>query len=235
MAVASGGPVVTTLNQCYLNGDVILTKDGKSTSLDRGEHACNAADWLWHDKVAYVFLEPARLRIRNDARSGSWHASNRRYPEREETRDLFTVWMEHGAAPKAAAYSYLVVPAADRDDVAGCSARTEVHVLTNDEQLQAVAHSGLDLVAGAFYSPGEIKLRPGLAIRVDKACLMLARIGDGEVLLTLANPTNTASDIQVTVSTGETEPISHRTVINLPDGIQAGSSVTKSISLERSK
>jgi chondroitin AC lyase len=231
ITAASGGPVVTTLNQCYLSGDVVLTKDRKSTSLERGEHACHVADWLWHDKVAYIFLEPAILRIQNDARTGSWHASNRRYSERKETRDVFTAWIEHGTSPQAATYGYLVVPAIDRDMVASCPARTNIHVLANNEQLQAVAHMGLDLVASAFYSPGVIQLRPGLAIRVDKACLMLARVQDGEVVVTLANPTNTAGDVQVTVSTGQTELTLHRTIINLPDGLQAGSSVTKSISL----
>jgi chondroitin AC lyase len=233
ISAAPGGAVVTTLNQCNLDGDVLMTENGKPTILDRGEHASNAADWLWHDQVAYVFLEPATLRIQNDARSGSWHASNRRYSERQETRDLFTAWIEHGTAPQAATYGYLVVPGIDRDDVASCPARADVRVLANDEQLQAVAHVRLDLVAAAFYSPGEIQVRPGLAIRVDKACLLLARIRDGEVLLTLADPTNTASDVQVTVSTGQTEATSHRTVIHLPDGLQAGSSVTKSISLGR--
>ncbi len=231
ISAAAGGAVVTTLNQCSLDGDVLLTEGGKPAIIDRGEHASSAADWLWHDRVAYVFLEPAPLRIQNDARSGSWHASNRRYSERPETRDLFTAWIEHGAAPRAAKYGYLVVPGIDREAVAGCPAKAEVRVLANDDRLQAVAHERLALVAAAFYSPGEIQVRPGLAIRVDKACLLLGQIQDGEILLTLANPTNTASDIEVTVSTGQTEPTSHRSVIHLPDGFPAGSSVTKSISL----
>jgi chondroitin AC lyase len=235
ITATAGGDVITTLNQCSLNGEVTLTSDGTSARLDRGEHALSDADRLWHDNVAYVLLEPATLRIQNDARSGSWHACNRRYSEREETRDVFTAWIEHGTAPRAATYGYLVVPGIDCSDVAGCPATTDLRVLSNDEQLQAVTHARLGLVAAAFYRPGEIRVRPGLVIQVDKACLMLARVRDSEVVLALANPTNTASDVQVTVSTGEAEPVSHRTVIHLPDGFQAGSSILQRLSLARAQ
>jgi chondroitin AC lyase len=234
ITAARGGPVITTLNQCYLNGEVILARDPKSITLERGEHHA-AADWLWHDRVAYVPLDPSTLRIQNQARSGSWHDCNRRYSERLETRDVFTAWIEHGAAPQAASYTYLVVPGIDREDVVGCSARTDVRVLANDERLQAVTHKRLGLVAAAFYSPGELQVRPELAIRVDQACLLLARVGDAEVSLTMANPTNTAGDVQVTVSSGRKETYRRQTVFNLPDGMAAGSSVTASISLERSE
>jgi len=233
ITAAPGGAVVTTLNQCCLAGDVVLRQDGKTATLARGEHAIQGADGLWHDRVAYLFLEPTAIRIQNDARTGSWHASNHRYSEELETRDLFTAWIEHGTAPPAATYSYLVIPAIDRDQVAGCSARADVRVLANGKQVQAVAHDRLGLVAAAFYAPGELQVRPGLAIRVDKACLLLTRIQDGEASLTLANPTNAASDVQVTVSSGTTEPVLQRTVVNLPDGLPGGSSVTKPLTLVR--
>ncbi len=228
-----GGPLVTTLNQCYLSGEVVLTKDGKSAPLDHGEHSIDGADWLWHDRVAYVLLQPSTLRIQNDARSGSWHASNHRYPQRTETHDVFTAWIDHGVAPQAASYSYLVVPGIDCDDVAGCPARTDVRVLANEKQLQAVTQESLGLIAAAFYRPGEIQVRPGLAIRVDRACLMLARVRGGEILLTLANPTNAAGEVQVTISTGQTEPVLSQTAVTLPDGFAAGSSITRSIPIRR--
>lgn len=227
---APGGAVVTTLNQCYLNDEVILTEADKSTTLGRGQHASSAANWLWHDSVAYVLLEPASLHLQNDTKSGSWHAGNRRYSDREETADLFTAWTDHGSAPQAATYSYVVVPGIDRDRVADYTSKVPIRVLANTEQLQAVAHEPLGLVAGAFYHSGEVTIRPGFAIRVDKACLMLAREQDGKILLTLANPTNTAVDVPVTVTTGDREPTSHRTIVKLPGGFPAGSSITTSVS-----
>jgi len=63
---------------------------------------------------------------KNNARSGSWHASNRRYPERDETRDLLTAWIEHGAAPQGAKYAYAVVPGIEREEVAGYAAKVPV-------------------------------------------------------------------------------------------------------------
>ena len=64
-------------------------------------------------------------------------------------------------------------------------------------------------------------------IRVDKACLMLAREEDGQLQLTLSNPENEPAEVEVVVSVGTTKPTEHRLVIRLPDGHQGGGSVTK--------
>ncbi len=227
----AGDTVVTTLNQCRLSGDVIRAKvDGKQT-LDCGDHDLDTPEWLWHDSVAYVLLEPAKLRLQNDARSGSWHASNRRYPETEETRELFTTWIDHGTAPQAATYGYIVVPGIDRDEVTDYAGKVPIRVLVNNERLQAVAHDQLGLIAMAFYSPGETEVRPGLLIRVDKACLVLAQEAEGELQLTLANPENKAAEVQVKVFAG---PADHEVVIQLPEGHRAGSGVTHTMLLESS-
>jgi len=226
---APGESVVTTLNQCFLKGDVVLSSADSTKVLDRGEHTSKTPRWVWHDSAAYVFLEPANVHLQNDAKSGTWHASNRRYPDRQETRDLFTVWIDHGTQPQAASYGYAVVPKTDRDEAARYVVDVPVRVLANCERLQAVAHDQLGVVGAALFESGKIEVRPGLTIEVDKPCLLLAREESGELQLTLANPENKGIEVRAVVSLDGSD---QKVVISLPSGQQAGSSVSKTISLD---
>ncbi|MCH5378109.1 MAG: polysaccharide lyase beta-sandwich domain-containing protein, partial [Planctomycetes bacterium] len=231
ISATTADPVVTTLNQCSRSGDVVFSTHGTPSSLESGEHALDSADWLWHDSVAYIFLERAELHVQSGPKSGSWHTCNHRYADREETRDLFAAWIDHGVRPRSDSYGYLVVPGIDRDEVASRAATTPIRVLANNQGLQSVVHNGLGLVAAAFYVEGEIEIPTGLAIRVDKACLMLARQERGRILLTISNPMNRAGAVQVTVSSVGGQPDSQRIVVDLPDGPQAGSSIETSITI----
>jgi chondroitin AC lyase len=229
---SAGDPVVTTLNQCRLNGDVLAASADGARILDRGEHVLDKSRWLWHDSAGYVFLEPAEIHLQNDARSGSWHASNHRYPDRQETLDLLTARIDHGAEPRAASYGYVVVPAIGRDQAAGYAARLPVRVLANSEQLQAVAHDGLRLVGAALYQPGKVEIRPGRSLQVDKPCLLLAQEQDGRLTVTVANPENKAVVVRATIVAADGQTASKELVVDLPDGYDAGSSVTRTIAFD---
>ncbi len=227
-----GEPVVTTINQCHLNGEVVLTSaDGNgSERLQQGEHVAAGAKWFWHDLVGYVFVEPTEVHVQNGPKSGSWHASNRRYPERADTRDLLTAWIDHGAEPQGAKYAYVVVPAIGRDEVAGYTAEVPVRVLANSEKLQAVVQERLGLVGAAFYEPGKLEVRPGYGVEVDRACLMLVRELDRRLEVTVANPENEGGEVRVKVFTGEAE--AKEVVVRLPEGLEAGRSVARTIAME---
>ncbi|MBN1852108.1 MAG: hypothetical protein JW829_05260 [Pirellulales bacterium] len=227
---ARSGDVVTTLNQCCLNGDVILAESGRPKILDRGNHTYSGTGWLWHDSVAYLFLEPADLRLQNMSKSGSWHASNHRYAQQNETRDLFTAWIAHGTHPQAENYSYLVVPDIDHEDVAEYLVNVPIRLLANNERLQAVGQNQLRLVAVAFYSPGTIAIRPGVTIATDTACLMLVQETGDLLQLTVANPENKAAEVRITLSEGQ---VDREAIIQLPEGFAAGRSVTQTIPLHK--
>ena len=222
---ASGEAVVTTLNQCRLEGEVILSNGDSAEALDRGAHHSDSPKWLWHNSVAYVFLEPATLHVKNAAQSGTWHKSNRRYPEQLETRDLFTAWIDHGTTPRSASYAYVVVPGLSRNDGAGHVGKVPVRVLANNDQIQAVAHDQLGLTGAAFYHPGGVKIREGYKVHVDKACLMLLQERGGEFEVTLTNPRNTALDVRVRM-VAQKEGTSHEVVVALPGGSISGSSIS---------
>ena len=229
----SEADVITTLNQCYLAGDVVLADSHGSSLLSQGKHESESAKWLWHDSVGYVFLKPADLHVENEAKSGSWHASNQRYPDQAESAELFTAWLDHGVSPNSDAYGYVVAPGIGREEIAEYAARLPVRVPANSAQLQAVVHDAVGLAGMAFYRPGQIEIRPGYAVRVDKPCLLLARQLAHAVEFTVANPENKGGQVQVTVLAGEGLPNAQTIAVDLPEGYAAGSSVTAELSLAK--
>ena len=226
----SGEPIVTTLNQCRLKGNVTVSKNGTGKALEPGNHTLKAPKWLWHDSAAYLLLEPANVYLQHGPRSGTWHASNRRYPDRDESHELFTAWIDHGETPKNESYAYVVVPGVDHDEIPGYVTTTPVRVLANNEKLQAVAHDRLGLVAAAFFRPGNIEISTGCELQVDQPCLLLLREKTEHLLITLANPKNTAIDVQVRLIRPK-QGLARQTVISLPDGWNGGSSVSFPLSL----
>lgn len=233
IAAESDADVITTLNQCYLAGDVVLDDSHGNSLLSQGEHESKSARWLWHDSVGYVFLEPVDLHVENKTKAGSWHASNRRYPDQVESAELFTAWLDHGVSPKNDAYGYVVAPGLGREEIAEYAARLPIRVLANSAEHQAVVHDAIGLAGMAFYRPGEIEIRPGYTVRVDKPCLLLARQRARTVEIAVANPENKGGQVQVTVLADQDQSLAQTIAVDLPEGYAAGSRVTAEIPLTK--
>ncbi len=233
----SDRPVVTTVNQCHLEGDVWIAEASPARKLDKGVHPLEHPAWVWHDSVAYVFLEPSAVHLRNDVERGSWHEINQRYSKDEIAREMFTLWIDHGSGPQTASYAYAVVPGIDRPAVEAFAARPPLKILSNEVTLQAVWHEKLTLTAAAFYEPGPLKIRSDLTVAVDTPCLILIRELPGKLLISVSNPENKQATVRIQmdgrwagegVEVIDDQPRS-RLTIELPGGPEAGSTVTRTL------
>ncbi len=240
----SDAPVATTLNQCHLAGDVLIGKDGQVQKLDSKTHAfdcarlgepCYNPDWLWHDEVGYVLLEPASVRLHNGPQQGSWWEINHEYSRDTVTRDVFMAWIDHGTRPQNATYSYLVVPGIAADALAMHAGPSPVKILRNTPGLQAVWHDELRTAGLAFYEPGEVEIRQGWTVAVDAPCLVLLKESPQQLLISVSNPRNEQAMLHLDVSrslAGDgvevfAEPERCRITFELPSGMEAGKSVTR--------
>jgi len=233
----SSEAVVTTLNQCNLTGDVLVGSGKQSRKLARGTHSLDSPAWIWHDRIAYVPLAPARIRLSNDVQRGSWWRINHQYPKEEIARAVFLSYIDHGPAPKSASYAYAVVPGIDHASAGVYAARPPVKILRNSPALQAVRHEKLKIAAMAFYKAGGVEIRPGLTVAVDTPCLVLLRELGGKLAISVSNPANKKAAVGVIVSgklQGEGVRVlaggaKTRLVVDLPDGMTAGSTVTRTL------
>ncbi|MBN2475519.1 MAG: polysaccharide lyase 8 family protein [Pirellulales bacterium] len=235
VACDSRNPVVTTLNQCRLEGDVVVASGGQQQTLGQGSHDLEDPGWVWHDRIAYVLLQPSRVGLSNDRRRGSWWAINHRYSEDEVARDVFSLWIDHGRRPQDAGYAYLVLPGVDPSAAVVCAERPPVVILRNDATVQAVRHEKLALAAMAFYVAGRVTVRPDLEVGVDTPCLVLLHESGDGLAISLANPENKGASVCVEINRklrGEQAQLlagedRTRITLELPDGLNAGSSVTR--------
>jgi chondroitin AC lyase len=233
----SNNPVLTTLNQCNLQGDVLIQEPAGDRKLEPGDHALEHPAWLWHDRLAYVFLQPAAVRLQNGSQSGSWWEINHQYAKQELARKIFTAWIDHGAGPKDASYAYLVVPDVDPASVEPYASRPPVRILANRAAFQAVWHETLRIAAAAFYQPGALEIHPGLEIAVTEPCLTLLHESPGKLVVWMSNPENKQATVVMEVTgawAGEGVEILNdrqrsRVAFPLPGGAAAGSSLSRTL------
>lgn len=225
---ASGNAVLTSVNQCLLNGPVRVSD--RPAALAAGEHALPSIRWVLHDGIGYVFPGQTSLHVANRAQSGSWSDIGAGSPA-SLSREVFSLWIDHGARPANAAYAYIVVPGAS---AANLAARIPaVQTLANTPDLQAVRHPSLKVLLAVFRRPGLLDGRPGWTVRVDQPCLTLLREMPGGMRIAVSNPENQPLAVTIEIDRklegeGSTPGRDGTTIrFDLPDGPDAGRSVVR--------
>jgi chondroitin AC lyase len=239
IACQSTSPVITTLNQCNRTGDVVVSADAGSQTLQPGEHLLTQADaapatWVWHDQVGYFSLCSSTIHIRNDAQRGRWSEINQRYSRDEIQRDVFTAWIEHGRSPVDASYAYMVAPGIDVTSMDDCAKNLPIQILRNGRNLQAVWHTSLRMGGFAFYKAGRCVVGPELTLAVNSSCLMLVCTLPDGLSVTVSDPTAKLAAVQVEIGDGARRSQAEgkdtvQLTFDLPTGMNAGKSVTRSV------
>ena len=129
------------------------------------------------------------------------------------------------------------MPGIDHASAGAYAARPPVKILRNSPAIQAVRHEKLKIAAMAFYEAGGVEIRPGLTVAVDTPCLVLLRESGGKMAISVSNPANEKAAVGVTV-TGKLQGqgvrvldggARSRLVVDLPGGLTAGSTVTRTL------
>ena len=192
-------PVLTTLDQRYLEGAVIVGSASGAEILPTGTHSFPAATSLWHDSVGYLFPAPVALTVMNDEVGGAWTEINQqsRMPKGIEMGSLLRAWIDHGSRPQSAAYAYVVVPGIDSAAFSRYT-RDSPTILVNRPDQQAVHHAELALTACVFYAPVTLHLTDGSTLRAEQPAVVL--IDHGSKTLTVADPTQQLEVLEFTLS-----------------------------------
>lgn len=212
-------PVTTTIDQRWSDGEVI-----------------KAAGYVWHAGTGYYFLQPTRTVIQTDTVSGRWSEINLQSdsPADPLTGEIFKLWIDHGVAPTAGEYAYIVLPAITSDSLTSYGRRSAIKILENTPMLQAVGHRDLGIYQVVFYAPGSIALTDELTVNLATPGMVLVSIEGGFVKsITVADPTRKLGQLTVGISTLNVVPPLVRSgttyTIQLPRGENAGRSVTLSL------
>jgi chondroitin AC lyase len=198
-------PVITTLNQCLLNGKVIVQSTGGNTTLRPGKHPLSAVSWVYHDSVAYLFPLPADVTVNNTTATGTWRSVNHQAWATEDTvrKEVFTLTLDHGTQPHNAGYAYVVVPGIDAASIKGYTKKQPIRILSNTPDLQAVQHTGLNRTEIVFYKAGAITINPRITLEAASPCIVMIKTnitGNAIEEIAVTDPTQKLASIQLTTN-----------------------------------
>jgi chondroitin AC lyase len=233
-------PVATTLNQCLLNGDVVVNSNNQKQLLTKGERQMDQVKWIFHDGIGYLFPIATKVNLSNQTQTGSWFIANHQSdtPKEAVSKDVFKLWIDHGSQPADASYQYIVVSATNEKELEAQGNRG-ISVLANTTDIQAVNNRNLNISQIVFYTSGEIKISPELTVGIDSPGLVMVKTEGSKLKsVTVADPSRKLARIHININaefskTGNSfksvwnkdKQISE-IAIELPQTVYAGKSVT---------
>jgi chondroitin AC lyase len=203
ITTTSNLPVVTTLNQSLLNGNVIVKLNKQQQTLQKGKHTLTSVSWILHDSVGYLFRNPSSVQLNNTTATGSWRAINHHTWATDDpvNLDVFLAWLDHGNA-KNASYEYIVVPNVSASSFDAYSKKLPVTIIANTPELQAVRNQPLGITQAVFYSPGKVALGDGITLSVENPCIVMVKMNGKKISkVSVVDPTHKLSSLKLTVNT----------------------------------
>ncbi len=234
-------PVVTTINQCLLNGSVFIMKDRKLEVLNNEEHKLENVDWVLHNDVAYVFPKNTSINLKNNTANGSWFriSKQNRTSKNKVKMDVFNLWIDHGEQVEDATYQYIVKPAVSLKQLIASKGKNQIKVLSNTSELQAVVNSKLEMYQLVFYRSGELNFSEKNKIICNSSGMFMVKMNGEKIKeITVSDPSRKLAEINFSISSNiqvEKDNIQcswndsiHMSdiSISLPLGVYAGKSVT---------
>ncbi|WP_316826250.1 polysaccharide lyase family 8 super-sandwich domain-containing protein [Pedobacter miscanthi] len=199
--------ITTTVNQAWLRGQVLSSKG-------------NGEKWAIQDSIGYIFPHGGEVEISNKPQTGSWKRINYFQSSTELKHEVFKIWLNHGVNPQNAGYQYIVVPGIDAVGLKKYD-RSLIQVLKNTEELQAVKHTGINMLQAVFYKAGNLSA-DGLSLTVDQPCTVyIKNLNSKNPTLYIADPAQENASINVSLKLPGLLKI-QKINCNLPTGLQAG-------------
>lgn len=216
--------VTTTVNQCWLNGNVLSSFSKDKTGRGKiQEFNGKGPGWIVHDDVGYYFPGGGQLSLSTNLQKGNWYRINNSHSKDEVSGDVFKLWISHGAKPAGGQYTYIVLPGIKGAAEMKKFDASAIKVLANTSDVQAVYHHPLNMLQAIFYQPGILTL-PAMEIKADKACALMIKNVNGKHLLSIADPLQKEKTATISIKdlkTGKTEQVT----ANFPQDAFAGSSI----------
>ncbi|NEW83774.1 MAG: chondroitin lyase, partial [Mariniphaga sp.] len=193
--------------------------------------------WVLQDGIAYLFPQSVKINASNQSETGSWYKINHQSDSPKDliTKDVFKIWINHGVKPANATYQYIVVPSTNEKELTEQGDR-KLMILSNTAEIQAVQHTGLNIIEMIFYHAGQIKLSGDLKIGMDSPGLVMVKMDRSKLkTITVADPSRKLGRIHLTVSDKKglnfaslwnNEKGNSEITIDLPQTVYAGKSVT---------
>jgi chondroitin AC lyase len=226
--------VATSVNQSFLSGDVTINAESTETLASQSSKTSDNLHWVHHNNVGYIFSSEGNVTVQNMSQTGSWREINATGVTSSITKDVFSLWFNHGNNPTDATYQYIVVPDKSLTDFQTTANNHGFIVTENNSTVQALRKGNQYGII--FYEAGTATMDDGLSITSDKAAMVLVEKDDQNLQISVSDPTYSASEIKLTLNrmfegVDSTPEGNTELAFILPDGDYTGSTVTKSFEI----
>lgn len=164
------GNAFTALDQARWQGEVTVNEPGNT--LKAGNHKLDNLQWIHHNHLAYIPVEPSSFNLQLNEITGSWSSINASEPATPVTEKVFLPVMHHDVGHNPLSTGYVLAYSETPEQTKALAENPVWEVLRNDKDGQAVRF-GADKFMIAFYAPGTIKLDEFSQLSTDRACLIL--------------------------------------------------------------
>jgi len=227
--------VITSVNQCYSKGDIMVggkhDPDGMKFTDSLRTFKNRELQWFYHDGIGYIFPQGGHITLKNVSQQGSWKSINNSESQDIISQPVFSLWLNHGTAPKEERYCYIVRPESSLTRFLSKISTSSFVVIRNDPNVQAVNYQHTYFII--FYKPGQVTLADGLQIATDAPMVLMAKEQHDGFQISVADPTHqqAAANIFINQGPSNTAVIEKRnaTKINFkfPQGDYAGSTISQ--------
>lgn len=193
-----GEEILTSVEQNFLKG-IVAYNDGQEQQLASGSSLSGKQlKWAHHNNTGYIFNQVGNLTIQNTAQTGSWRDINGTGKTDQISKDIFSLWFNHGVDPADASYHYIVVPGQSLSSFRNIADHLDLQVAQNSSAVQAMRKDNKYGIV--FYQKGSVVMDNGLKISVDKPAIVLIETTNGAYNITVADPTYTQSDLTLSLN-----------------------------------
>ena len=109
--------------------------------------------------------------------------------------NFLEMWLSHGVSPKNEMYAYTLLPDKTSEETVKYSQSPDVQILQNTDKLQAVRENKLGVTGMVFWESGSFD-----KISSDKPVIVMMQEKNGEVILSVCDPTGKLEKAEITVA-----------------------------------
>lgn len=228
-------PVVTSVNQCFVNGAVTVMNGTTLATLPKSTtiNSYSNLKWAHQDNIGYIFPQPAAVNVTNSDQSGAWYDINISHSKTVITSNVFSLWFNHTNAPVNNSYQYIVAPMLSLSAFQSYYASHGFEIVANSGEIQAAKNVKAGLYGAVFYTAGSIDFL-SFKVSVDKPAILLISGSGQDYKISVADPMYNATSIKVDINKSVTgtnaSTGTNLSTINIPMpiGDLIGSTVTNS-------
>lgn len=204
------GQITTAIEQCLVQGEVLYSMEGKVHAIADNAVAQTPVEWVLHNNIGYIPLNPAEIRLQVGPHAGTWRDDYRTASPKIESHQVLSILLEHTIHPKPS--GYVIVLDATPEKLTRLVQSPPFQILRNQRSAQVVRFPDGTYMA-AFYDAFDLPAEDGSTLlRVNRPAVAM---WDSQSLH-LADPLHKGGEVRVLWE-------DHELAVTLPND---GSSIT---------